>query len=91
MGCRSAGFGRLPGLRSLSGDTAAVERPASVVPLERQIACVERELEMRRRAYPRWVAEGRRGWTEARADEEICAMAAVRATLRNLLHPGLPL
>lgn len=49
------------------------------VPLADQLACVKREISMRRRAYPRWVADGR--MTQAKADAEIAAMEAVAATL----------
>lgn len=38
-------------------------------------ACAYRELEMRRRLYPRWVADGR--MTEAEADREIALMQAI--------------
>lgn len=40
-------------------------------------ACIERELRMRRRVYPRWVSTGR--LTQAQADREIAVMAAVLA------------
>lgn len=49
------------------------------VSIERQIECVERELVMRRRVYPRFVESGR--MTKAQADSEINVMIAVRATL----------
>ena len=42
-------------------------------------ACAKREAAMRRRVYPRWVAEGRRDWTQARADAEIATMEAIAA------------
>lgn len=54
---------------------------APPVPLDRQIKAVERELAMRRRVYPSWVAKGR--MSQANADEEIAAMEAVLATLRQ--------
>lgn len=38
-------------------------------------ACIERELKMRRRVYPRWVADNR--MTQAKADEEIAVMEAI--------------
>jgi hypothetical protein len=53
-----------------------------MTPLAEQIACVERELAMRRRAYPRWTEAGK--MTQAKADAEIRAMAAVLETLRDL-------
>lgn len=49
------------------------------VSIDRQIECVEREIAMRQRAYPRWVADGR--LTQAKADAEINCMLAVRETL----------
>ncbi len=36
-----------------------------------------REVKMRRRVYPRWVADGR--MTQAKADEEIAIMEAIAA------------
>lgn len=53
-----------------------------MIPLLEQIACVERELVMRRRAYPRWIEGGK--MTQAKADAEIRAMTAVLETLREL-------
>jgi len=47
------------------------------VSIERQIACVEREIALRRRAYPRWVQAGR--MTEHQADREVAEMEAVLA------------
>lgn len=52
------------------------------VPLARQIACIERELRMRRRVYPRWVEGGR--MTADKSRQEIEDMEAVLATLRAL-------
>lgn len=46
---------------------------------DEQVACVERELRMRRRVYPRWVEAGR--MTQAKADAEIRTMEAVLATV----------
>lgn len=51
------------------------------IPLERQIACVEREINMRRRCYPRWV--GRGSMKQTLADDEIATMEAVLATLEH--------
>jgi hypothetical protein len=50
--------------------------------LDEQIACVERELRLRRQVYPRWVATGRK--KQAVADREIQVMEAVLTTLRAL-------
>lgn len=58
-------------------------------PLPDQIACVERELGMRRRVYGKWIAAGR--MTQADADREIATMSAVLDTLRSLNQPGLAL
>jgi hypothetical protein len=53
------------------------------IPLERQIACVEREIKMRRLMYPRWVVQ-KRGMTQAQCDQEIAVMEAVLETLQGL-------
>ncbi len=50
--------------------------------LAQQIGCVKREIAMRRRVYPRWVADGR--LIQSKADAEIAAMEAVLATLQAL-------
>ena len=55
------------------------------ITLAEQIACVERELAMRRRAYPKWVTAKR--MSQESADREITAMTAVLATLKSL-HQG---
>jgi hypothetical protein len=52
------------------------------ISLERQIACVEREISMRQRVYPNWVAN--RKMTEAKANEEIAVMQEVLKTLQEL-------
>lgn len=51
------------------------------VPLSEQIKCVEREIVLRRRVYPRWVESGR--MKQAKADQEIAAMEAILETLRR--------
>lgn len=48
--------------------------------LTQQIAAAERELAMRLRVYPRWVAAKK--MTQQKADHEIEAMRAIVATLR---------
>lgn len=53
------------------------------VPLERQVACVRREVSMRRRVYPRWVESGK--MTQQEANRQIEAMEAVQATLQSLI------
>lgn len=52
------------------------------VPIEHQVACVQREISMRERVYPRWVADHR--MTQKKADEELAAMRAVLLTLESL-------
>lgn len=54
------------------------------VTLDEQIQCVERELAMRRRVYPRWVNSPRPKLTREAADREIARMEAVRLTLVRL-------
>lgn len=51
-----------------------------IVSFAEQLACVERELKLRKRAYPRWVRDGR--MPEASADREIRTMEAVAETVR---------
>ena len=50
--------------------------------IEEQVKCVERELWLRARVYPRWVERGR--MTQAQAEHEMEAMATVLATLRKI-------
>lgn len=52
------------------------------LPLSVQLAAVRREIGLRRRNYPLWVARGR--LTQAKADHEIAAMQAVEASLERL-------
>jgi hypothetical protein len=47
-----------------------------------QIRCVEREIALRRRVYPRWVAEER--MSQVVADAEVATMEAVLATLKRV-------
>lgn len=54
--------------------------------LDEQIACVEREIRMRERNYPRWVENGK--LSQEKADREIELMKAVSRTLHN--YKGLP-
>ena len=49
------------------------------IPITGQIACVQRELHMRRSCYPRWVEEGR--MTQAEATAQLTAMEGVLETL----------
>lgn len=48
--------------------------------LDEQIACVEREIKLRRRVYPRHVAGGR--MNQPFADKQIALMEAVAESLR---------
>ena len=50
--------------------------------IEQQIACVEREIRMRERVYPRWVQNGKMSHDFAR--HELETMQAVLETLRGL-------
>jgi hypothetical protein len=52
------------------------------VSFERQLACIERELAMRRRVYPRLVERGK--MSQDKASEEILLIEAVIRTLRHL-------
>lgn len=52
------------------------------ITLYEQIQAVERELAMRRKVYPRRVAD--RKMTQAKADREIAAMEAIHTTLTAL-------
>jgi len=54
--------------------------------LNEQIRCVEREISMRRRVYPRFVTTGK--MTAPKADEEIACMEQVLRTLRSLINDG---
>ncbi len=53
-----------------------------MIPLDEQIKCVRREISLRDRVYPSWVARQR--MTQRKADEEIATMRAVLATLEGL-------
>lgn len=59
----------------------------TTITIDQQIACVKREIGMRRRVYASWVANGR--MKQAAADHEIAAMEAVLATLEQV-KDGLP-
>ena len=52
------------------------------VPLSVQIRCVQREISLRQKVYPRWVAQDR--MSGEKASDEICAMQAVLKTLTEL-------
>lgn len=52
------------------------------VPIDAQVACIERELKFRRRVYARRVVEQK--MTKTQADYELEVMGAVLATLQNI-------
>ncbi len=52
------------------------------VPIDAQIACIERELGFRERLYPRWVKTAK--MTQEIADAEISRMRAVLLTLQRV-------
>jgi hypothetical protein len=54
---------------------------AEPVTRSRKLRCAERELAFRRRAYPRFVRQGR--MTQEEADEEIRVMAAIAEDYRE--------
>jgi hypothetical protein len=83
---------RLEAMR-LGKDRARMERPAPDYPatlpdlrmritLERQVAEARRELGMRRRVYPRFVASDK--LTQDQADDRIAIQEAIVATLEGL-------
>jgi hypothetical protein len=53
-----------------------------MITLDEQIICVKREIGMRQRVYPRWVASGK--MKQDKADYEIATMEAVLKTLAEL-------
>lgn len=55
------------------------------ISLADQIKCVERELALRRSAYPKWIRSGR--MKQETADREIATMKAVLESLRRLQDP----
>jgi len=52
-----------------------------MITLDKQIACVRREIRMREIVYPRWVAQKK--MRQESAEHEIEAMKAVLATLES--------
>lgn len=51
------------------------------ISLRDQIEAIEREIRIRRKVYPKWVAK--KHMTQAKADFEIAAMQAALATLKS--------
>lgn len=62
-------------------------RVSEPISLDAQLACVAREIKMRERVYPRWVATDK--MTAAQAERELAAMRAVLDTL-SALKPAEP-
>jgi hypothetical protein len=62
----------------MADELFAAPAPADVS-FEDMLACVDRELAMRRKVYPRWVNDNK--LTQKAADLEILKMRAVRRTL----------
>jgi hypothetical protein len=58
------------------------------VSLSEQVSCLQRELRLRRRNYPRWVADGR--MTAAESAKQIAHMEAALATLERLAADAAP-
>lgn len=54
------------------------------VSLSAQLKEAERELALREQFYPRWVGEGRRGYSKATAETRLAAMRAIVQTLKRL-------
>ena len=52
------------------------------ISLEEMISCIEREIGMRERVYPRWVEQKK--LLQATADQELARMRAVRDLLLNV-------
>jgi hypothetical protein len=53
-----------------------------------KLACIQRELRYRRRAYARWVSQDR--MTQSKADFEIACMEAIEADLAKQLQAENP-
>jgi hypothetical protein len=56
--------------------------PATEISIEDQLRAARRELKLRERFYPGWIAQGR--LTSATADHELAAMRAIVGTLEQL-------
>lgn len=53
-----------------------------LLPITEQLACAQRELRLRQRVYPRWVAEGK--MDEVKLQRELSGMEAIVETLAAL-------
>ncbi len=51
------------------------------LPIDDLVECVNRELKLRKRVYPRWIDDGR--MTQKKSDHEIRCMAAILALLQR--------
>lgn len=60
---------------------------APTVPIAEQIEECDRELKVRQRVYPKWVADGRLSLQESH--RRIAAMAAAVDTLKRTVQPTL--
>ena len=63
-------------------DALHVTTDLPIISLDQQIAAVAREVAMREKCYPKWVAEKR--MLQSTADHQLSAMKAVLTTLKNL-------
>jgi hypothetical protein len=54
--------------------------------IEQMISCAQREVKMRKRAYPRWVEQGK--MTEAQAFHEKATMESIVSLLEELRATG---
>jgi hypothetical protein len=55
-----------------------------MIPLQAQLAEVNREIALRERVYPRWIEAGK--IPQAKADRSLEHMRAVAVTLRDLIR-----
>lgn len=78
--------GRVQALRRAHGIEAMTDLFPAETGLAAQIACVKREIAMRRRVYPRWIETGR--MTASAVQREIATMWAVLATLEKVAANG---
>lgn len=55
-------------------------------PLPDQLTAARRELALRQRCYPKWLADGRAGWTADKVRHEIECMESIVATLERCVE-----
>jgi hypothetical protein len=70
------------GAAIIIGSVAGFAAAMTFFTAEQKRACAERELKMRERVYPRWIADRR--MTQAKADEEIALMRAIMADYADM-------